>query len=56
MEKVKEVFSKKGFRVFSVLEIPTMVVLSGGMILMSKFNADERIKFQSLLIRHQMYS
>ena len=32
-----------------------MVVLAGGMILMSKFNAQERMKFQSLLIRFQMY-
>ena len=32
-----------------------MIVLAGGMILMSKFNAQERMKFQSLLIRFQMY-
>jgi hypothetical protein len=48
--------TEKGYRVFSVPEIPTMVVVSGGMILMSKFNTQERIKFQSLLMRFQMYA
>lgn len=33
-----------------------MVVQAGGMILMSKFSTEERIKFQSLLIRFQMYA
>lgn len=33
-----------------------MVVLAGGMILMSKFNIQERVKFQSLLMRFQMYA
>ena len=55
IERVREHFSDKGFRVFTVPEVPTMVVLSGGMILMAKFNAQERMKFQSLLIRFQMY-
>jgi len=30
--------SERGYRVFSVPEIPTMVVVAGGMILMAKFN------------------
>jgi len=46
----------KGFRVFSVPEVPTLVVQAGGMILMSKFSMQERIRFQSLLIRFQMYA
>jgi hypothetical protein len=29
--------AKKGFRVYSIPEIPTLVVQAGGMILMSKF-------------------
>lgn len=33
-----------------------MVVVAGGMILMSKFNIQERVKFQSLLMRFQMYA
>ncbi len=45
----------KGFRVFSVPEIPTLVVQAGGMILMSKFSTEEKIKFQSLLMKFQMY-
>lgn len=45
----------KGFRVFSIPEIPTLVVQAGGMILMAKFSLEERIKFQSLLIRFQIY-
>lgn len=56
LERIKKEFTAKGFRVFSVPEIPTMVVVAGGMILMSKFNIQERIKFQSLLIRFQMYA
>ncbi len=55
IEHVRQHFSNLGFRVFAVPEVPTMIVLSGGMILMSKFNAQERMKFQSLLIRFQMY-
>jgi len=39
-----------------VPEVPTLVVQAGGMILMSQFNIQERIKFQSLLIRFQMYA
>ena len=39
IEHIKEHFTKLGFRVFAVPEVPTMVVLAGGMILMSKFNA-----------------
>ena len=39
-----------------VPEVPTMVVHAGGMILMSQFNIQQRIKFQSLLIRFQMYT
>lgn len=33
--------SAKGFRVFMVPEVPTLVVEAGGMILMSKFNIRE---------------
>ncbi len=33
-----------------------MVVYAGGMILMSKFNSQERVRFQALLIRFQMYA
>lgn len=47
--------AKKGFRVYSIPEIPTLVVQAGGMILMSKFTTQERIKFQSLLIGLQIY-
>jgi hypothetical protein len=46
---------KHGFRVFSVPEIPTLVVQAGGFILMSKYSTEERIRFQSLLIRLQIY-
>jgi thymidylate kinase len=56
LEKIKKEMTEKGYRVFMVPEIPTMVVVAGGMILMSKFNAQERIKFQSLLMRFQMYA
>ena len=56
MEKVKNVFTAKGFRVLCVPEVPTMVVLAGGMILMSQFNSQERVRFQALLIRFQMYA
>jgi thymidylate kinase len=56
LEKIKKEMSEKGYRVFSVPEIPTMVVVAGGMILMSKFNTHERIHFQSLLMRFQMYA
>lgn len=55
IEHVKQHFTKLGYRVFAVPEVPTMVVLAGGMILMSKFNTQERMKFQSMLIRFQMY-
>jgi hypothetical protein len=36
-------------------EIPTMIVLSGGMILMGGLTVDQRIHFQSLLIKLQIY-
>jgi putative protein kinase ArgK-like GTPase of G3E family len=39
MEKIKNIFTQKGYRVLCVPEIPTMVVYAGGMILMSKFNS-----------------
>jgi hypothetical protein len=42
--------------VFCVPEVPTLIVQAGGMILMSRFAIQERIKFQSLLIRFQMYA
>jgi hypothetical protein len=32
--------TQKGFRVFSIPEIPTLVVQAGGMILMSKFSTE----------------
>lgn len=56
MEKIKSIFTAKGYRVLCVPEIPTMVVYAGGMILMSKFNSQERVRFQALLIRFQMYA
>jgi len=56
LDRIKKEMSERGYRVFSVPEIPTMVVVAGGMILMSKFNIQERIKFQSLLMRFQMYA
>lgn len=56
MERIVKEMTDKGFRVFTVPEIPTLVVQAGGMILMSKFNMQERIKFQSLLIKFQMYA
>ncbi len=56
LHRIHEDLSSKGFRVLSVPEIPTLVVQSGGMIMMSKFNIQERIRFQSLLIRFQMYA
>ena len=56
LERIVKEMTAKGFRVFSVPEIPTLVVQAGGMILMSKFNMQERIRFQSLLIRFQMYA
>ena len=56
MEKVKNIFSAKGYRVLCVPEVPTMVVVAGGMILMSQFNSEERVRFQALLIRFQMYA
>lgn len=38
LAKIRQEMSERGYRVFSVPEIPTMVVHAGGMILMSKFN------------------
>lgn len=56
LKTIHDDLTKKGFRVLMVPEVPTLVVQSGGMILMSQFNIQERIKFQSLLIRFQMYA
>ena len=56
LDRLRKDMSERGYRVFSVPEIPTMVVVAGGMILMAKFNIQERIKFQSLLMRFQMYA
>ena len=56
LEKIKSVFTEKGFRVLCVPETPTMVVYAGGMILMSQFNSQQRVKFQALLIKFQMYA
>lgn len=39
IERIKKLFNEKGYRVFCVPEVPTMVVLAGGMILMSRFNS-----------------
>jgi hypothetical protein len=41
--------------VLVVPEIPTLIVLSGGMILMGGLSVDQRIHFQSLLIKLQIY-
>jgi nucleoside-triphosphatase THEP1 len=38
LKRIQEDLTAKGFRVFSVPEVPTLVVQAGGMILMSKFN------------------
>jgi putative protein kinase ArgK-like GTPase of G3E family len=38
LRRIQEDLTAKGFRVFSVPEVPTLVVQAGGMILMSKFN------------------
>ena len=56
LKRIHDDLTSKGFRVFMVPEVPTLVVQAGGMILMAKFNIQERIKFQSLLIRFQMYA
>ena len=56
LKRIHDDLTAKGFRVFMVPEVPTLVVQAGGMILMAKFNIQERIKFQSLLIRFQMYA
>lgn len=56
LDRIRQEMSEKGYRVFSVPEVPTMVVQAGGMILMSKFNTQEKIHFQSLLMRFQMYA
>lgn len=55
IEEIKEIFSNRGYRVLVVPEIPTMIVLSGGMILMGGLTIDQRIHFQSLLIKLQIY-
>jgi predicted ATPase len=55
LTKIQQEMASKGFRVFSVPEIPTLVVQAGGFILMSKFSIEERIRFQSLLIGFQIY-
>lgn len=55
IEEIKEIFSNRGYRVLVCPEIPTMIVLSGGMILMGGLTVDQRIYFQSLLIRLQIY-
>jgi thymidylate kinase len=56
LDRMRKEMSERGFRVFSVPEIPTMVVVAGGMILMSKFSTEEKIKFQSELIKFQIYA
>ncbi len=38
LDRIRQDMSERGYRVFSVPEIPTMVVQAGGMILMSKFD------------------
>lgn len=40
LSRIQEELGKKGFRVFSVPEIPTLVVQAGGFILMSKFSVE----------------
>lgn len=55
IEEIKEIFSNRGYRVLVCPEIPTMIVLSGGMILMGGLTVDQRIHFQSLLIKLQIY-
>lgn len=55
IEEIKEIFSNRGYRVLVCPEIPTMIVLSGGMILMGGLSVDQRIHFQSLLIKLQIY-
>lgn len=56
LARIREDLTQRGFRVFCVPEVPTLIVQAGGMILMSRFAIQERIKFQSLLIRFQMYA
>jgi putative protein kinase ArgK-like GTPase of G3E family len=55
IEEIKEIFSTREYRVLVVHEIPTMIALSGGMILMGGLSVDQRIHFQSLLIKLQIY-
>lgn len=56
LDRINKDLTEKGFRVFCVPEVPTLVVQAGGMILMAKFSMQERIRFQQLLIRFQMYA
>ena len=55
MERVKEEFGRRGFKVMVVPEVPTLLVKSGAMIKMDRFTSENRIEFQKMLIKAAVY-
>lgn len=54
VQRVREEFTKRGFKVMVVPEVPTLLVQSGAMIKMDRFTSENRIEFQRLLMKAAM--
>jgi hypothetical protein len=54
-DEIKRVFEKKGFKVMIVPEAAKILVESGAMILMDRLTADERIQFQTLIVKQVLH-
>lgn len=55
VKKIKDEFTKRGFKVMIVPEVPTMLVQCGAMIKMDRFTSANRIEFQKLLMKAAMH-
>lgn len=54
LTSLKEHLTDKGYKVFTVLEVPTMTMEGGGMIIMGGLSKEKIIKFQTALMKAQM--
>lgn len=55
-DRIRQVFTEKGFRVLCVPEINTMVVLGGAAGLIPKLSNHELLQYETFLIRFQIFA
>lgn len=55
-DRIKQVFGEKGFKVFCVPEVNTMVVLGGATALIPRLTGSELLQYEALLIKFQIFA